>query len=906
MTRLVLCLVAWAPAAAAVGQANLVSNPGFENDTDADGVPDGWRWSGSTQLVSQTLTSERGRQGGRSGRLTCTRFTGGGSSAHAMICQMGVPVERGKTYRVALWARGEAIEDQMVSIALSDTAVWSNCGLDDVFVPTPRWKPYEFVFRATRDCSRTSRFQIWFTSTGTLWLDDVVFEEAGRELYRPGHVVAAVGRKNLVPSASFECGSDGWGSAEWDRTTHWGGKLNRLFGEIDDAESFHGRASLRIDLGPENQPVSYFDWYELHRTPIRAPLAANLGWIEVEPGRRYTFSVYMKARRPGTPARLAVRQFDGRPFETAVRVSADWQRQALSFVPTSRWCYVLAGPDLRPTDENPDPPERATLWLDAVQLEQGDRATEFQPRLPVEFGIWTDKPGNVFGWDEAPRVGFAVVCHQHEPRRPAKLELRLTDFFDQEIWRAPVAGPSALDRLSSRRFAGEVSFDVGDRHRGFLRLHAKMTAGQVVSERTMRLAVIPIHCGDDSRFGINHAYPWPHLLDLCRKAGLIWMRDWSLKWQEVEPEKGHFTFDQTDYQINRPLEHGLQVLAMAPFPSSNWSSESPPSVKVTDRYPQNRARVAYAPRDVGEFETYVGRTVSQYKDRIRWWQVFNEPVYTSYSLPRARGYDGGDYARLTQAFVRAARRADPKCRILAGIGGLREGQNLEDFRQFFAAGGLEAVDAVDIHHYPRIRPPEFIEGLLQKLNALMDAHGGRKPIWLTEYGYYADDEPSSLPMRHSGHNRPLESEQLQAEYAVRWATIMFAGGVEKVFYHAGTCDAVNSDSLQGIFYEYAGCPHKIYAAQAVMSHLLTPTARFVKQLPLGDGLKGYLFRDGRRLVAVVWATAEAKPRPIRLASDEMQLWDLMGRPQPSRQFTPSGTPVYIISDDLPDEAFQLE
>ena len=58
-----------------------------------------------------------------------------------------------------------------------------------------------------------------------------------------------------------------------------------------------------------------------------------------------------------------------------------------------------------------------------------------------------------------------------------------------------------------------------------------------------------------------------------------------------------------------------------------------------------------------------------------------------------------------------------------------------------------------------------------------------------------------------------------------------------------------------------------------------------------------------RTLAVIWATAAAKPQAIRLQSDKIQLWDTMGRPQPSRQFTPDGTPVYLLSDELPPEAF---
>jgi len=424
----------------------------------------------------------------------------------------------------------------------------------------------------------------------------------------------------------------------------------------------------------------------------------------------------------------------------------------------------------------------------------------------------------------------------------------------------------------------------------------------------MRLAVIPAYQAGDSRFGVNHAYPWPHLLDLCRKAGLVWVRDWSLKWQDVEPEKGRFTFAETDLQIDRPLEHKLRVLGLLPFPSSNWASSAAGSVTTSGAYPQNRARVAYAPRDAAEFENYVGQTVRHYKDRITWWQVFNEPLYTDYSLPRSHGYTGADYARWTVAFARAARRADPQCRVLAGIGGLSEGV-LDDFEKFFAAGGLEAADAIDIHHYPQLRPPESIERLLEQLNAMMDRHGGRKPLWLTEYGYYAEDEPWSVPMPSSGFDNPLASEQLQAEYAVRWAVIMLANGVDKVFYHAGTCGGINAGSLQGVFYEYAGQPHKVYAAQAVMAHLFTPETRFVRRLALGESVKAYLFHDGRRfheghrLIAAVWAPGPAPTPLLRLSNDKIQLWDLMGRPQADRQFRPSGTPVYLVADDLTDEAF---
>ena len=88
-----------------------------------------------------------------------------------------------------------------------------------------------------------------------------------------------------------------------------------------------------------------------------------------------------------------------------------------------------------------------------------------------------------------------------------------------------------------------------------------------------------------------------------------------------------------------------------------------------------------------------------------------------------------------------------------------------------------------------------------------------------------------------------------------------------------------------------------------MSHLLGPACRFQKKLALGRGVKGYLFSEGKRLVAVVWAVQGAKPKPIRLADERLALWDIMARPQKGRQFWPGGTPVYLIAEGLSSEEF---
>ena len=171
------------PAPAA--QANLLANPTFDQDANGDRVPDAWRASGDGG-VTQTLSIERDGEGQPCAKLACTAFTASGPASHVMLCQMDIPIERGRYYRLAFRARGEGISGDIVQIGMRDTRNWTSLGLDEAFVPLAEWKNHAFVFQAPQDCPVGSRLQIWFTSTGTLWLADAELVKTERPQYGPG------------------------------------------------------------------------------------------------------------------------------------------------------------------------------------------------------------------------------------------------------------------------------------------------------------------------------------------------------------------------------------------------------------------------------------------------------------------------------------------------------------------------------------------------------------------------------------------------------------------------------------------------------------------------------------------------------------------------------------------------
>ncbi len=229
---------------------------------------------------------------------------------------------------------------------------------------------------------------------------------------------------------------------------------------------------------------------------------------------------------------------------------------------------------------------------------------------------------------------------------------------------------------------------------------------------------------------------------------------------------------------------------------------------------------------------------------------------------------------------------------------------LKELERFITLGGLKDVNVFTVHVYPSLEPPEYMEQVIQRLQTVMDQSGGRKPIWFTEYGYYGDDDPWCLPIVVHFNGARLPSEQVQAEYQVRFSTVLLANGVEKIFSHAGTGSAINHTNFWTMFLRYNSEPFKCYASQAVMAQFLTPSCTFVKRLLRDDSVKAYMFRDTTRTVAVVWSASEVKPKPIELTNAKLELRDIMGRPMNERRFTAGTSPVYIVGEGVSAENFE--
>ena len=397
---------------------------------------------------------------------------------------------------------------------------------------------------------------------------------------------------------------------------------------------------------------------------------------------------------------------------------------------------------------------------------------------------------------------------------------------------------------------------------------------------------------------MNHAYPDTWLIQKAGGAGILWWRDWSVKWQTVEPEAGKFDFRTADVQIDRVRKAGGKVVVLFPFPSSYWASSGDPQVIATqakgNQYLASRLPAAFAAKKIDDFKRYIGESVKHYRDRgITVYEVLNEPLYTTYALPAAFGYKMSDYVAHLEAAWTAAKAADPKCLVIGGIGcGPGDGRA----REFVESGGLKFCDIVDIHIYSAPSQFDYLEDSCKALAALMAKRGEPRPMWVTEFGVYADDDPAVTPPRTGDQTmeRCVRSSEREASCDIVKLVSMFgAYGVEKVFFHAGTAPAINQPNAGGVFFEWGGAPRKMYAAAAVLARNLPPDARFVKADALGPGFKAYTYKTAAGLLTVAWSDEEGG-RKLALRPG-VAATDIMGNALDGKSVQVDGTPIYLTA-----------
>ena len=195
----------------------------------------------------------------------------------------------------------------------------------------------------------------------------------------------------------------------------------------------------------------------------------------------------------------------------------------------------------------------------------------------------------------------------------------------------------------------------------------------------------------------------------------------TFRWQLIEPSKGRFEWSGTDGLVQSLEGTNLRILAIL-MAAPKWAGGSDQRIG------------SYPPRSPEDYARFVSAVVSQYRGKIKYYELWNEP-----NIARFWGGKRGepkDFIALLEAGYKAGKKADPDAGFVMG-GVARPSQDPAFIKDVIRLGGPKHCDAVGIHLYPETLE-KFRNTLLSVLGALQKA-GCSKPIWVTETGWASSE-----------------------------------------------------------------------------------------------------------------------------------------------------------------------
>jgi hypothetical protein len=192
------------------------------------------------------------------------------------------------------------------------------------------------------------------------------------------------------------------------------------------------------------------------------------------------------------------------------------------------------------------------------------------------------------------------------------------------------------------------------------------------------------------------------------------------------------------------------------------------------------------PRDMQDWRDYVQTIATQYKGRIRDWEVWNEANDKAF-------YSGSveQLVKLSQAAYEILKQVDANNTVVSpSLTYGMPGTSWLD--SYLRAGGGKYADVIAYHLY--VGTPEDEISLIQKIRKVMAANGvGNKPLWNTETGWAIQNKSGDMAQAKALGLNPISSSEAGA-YAIRSLVLAWVTGVSRYYWY--TWDAQPESMLE--------------------------------------------------------------------------------------------------------------
>jgi hypothetical protein len=235
-------------------------------------------------------------------------------------------------------------------------------------------------------------------------------------------------------------------------------------------------------------------------------------------------------------------------------------------------------------------------------------------------------------------------------------------------------------------------------------------------------------------------------------------------WNIIEPQKGQFDWDLTDIYVEGEMNAGIKIFAVIQ-PFAGWDQKN--TLPLANCNALDFAYYDYKagpPNNLAEYKNFLTKTVERYKNKVAVWEIGNE--YDG----RCGGYENNpeEYFNLVKISSETIKKVDPKAKVTNGGALEFSDSSIRNFwAKFFQLGGSQYLDYFNVHYNierslnAKLNPAAFQE-VLTFFNNLMEKTGGKKPLYLTEFGIYSgspSSQQSGQPAQGPGHGQTNSSAQ---------------------------------------------------------------------------------------------------------------------------------------------------
>jgi hypothetical protein len=225
-------------------------------------------------------------------------------------------------------------------------------------------------------------------------------------------------------------------------------------------------------------------------------------------------------------------------------------------------------------------------------------------------------------------------------------------------------------------------------------------------------------------YGIDIFFPDDAVMKKIKTAGIAWIH-MGFDWTITEPQRGKYDFSQADRVINFADKNGISILAKIGF-TPGWANK-------------NKGK-NYPAKNVADWKNFVQTVVNRYKNRVKYWAIWNEPNLTRFF---ALGKDKFVQQVLLPA-AQTIRATDPAAFIVGPeLSHLtNQGSEWYFWMKYILDNAGGYFDIISHHIYEDLGVYYLYELLeegdnfIPAVKTIIEESGqGHKPFWITETGW---------------------------------------------------------------------------------------------------------------------------------------------------------------------------